>query len=160
MVIIPTNFNASAVCWRERGGVIEVLVIDSILTNPAFRREVQVKFPGGGGMLGETPEEAVRREFREEVGLRIRQKTLLSLIYAPRFGRHDKFGFLFERDGCRGSISKVDCLDQDSVITNRRFIPIKTAKDIVYRTPRNMTQLYLAVNAEKEIERILKYRPL
>jgi 8-oxo-dGTP pyrophosphatase MutT (NUDIX family) len=148
------------VCWRERGGVIEVLVIDSIPTNPAFRREVQVKFPGGGGEFGETPEAAARREFREEVGLRIREKTPLSLIYAPRCGRHDKFGFLFERNGCRGSISKADWSDGDSRIANRRFVSIEEAKDIVYRTSRNMTQLFLAVYAEREIERILKYQTL
>ena len=43
-----------------------------LLTRSVFIDEEFVNFPGGGVQLGESPIEALRREFFEETGLRIR----------------------------------------------------------------------------------------
>jgi 8-oxo-dGTP pyrophosphatase MutT (NUDIX family) len=50
-----------------------------LLTRSVFRGRVFVNFPGGGVEIGESPADALRREFFEETGLEIR---MLRTLYA------------------------------------------------------------------------------
>jgi ADP-ribose pyrophosphatase len=59
----PREVVAAAICQRDDG---RILVARQ--WNPGPQQVVE-EFPGGGGNPGETPEEAVRRELQEEVGL-------------------------------------------------------------------------------------------
>ena len=67
----------------------------------------QGKWNGLGGkmMPGETPEECVIREVREESGLEIRAPKLCGILTFPNFdGRHDWYGFVYTTSDFEGEL--------------------------------------------------------
>ncbi|MBX4200238.1 NUDIX domain-containing protein [Candidatus Parcubacteria bacterium] len=160
MVIPIESYNSSVIEWREREGVIEVLVLDSTPTNPDFPDDVQTKFPGGGGEEGESPEDTARREFKDETGRSIREDAKLKPIYSRLVADHHKVGFLVHESDCEGQLDEVPRLEGDSIINNRRYLTIDQVIADIYQPRHNQTQLHLVRNAKREIEKILLTRAL
>jgi 8-oxo-dGTP diphosphatase len=81
------------------------------------------KYNGLGGKLmpGETPEECVIREVKEESGLTIKEPLLKGVITFPRFDRiNDWYVFLFTADRFEGEIidspeGNLEWIDNDSL---------------------------------------------
>lgn len=146
-----SSHNSVNVIWRlGRGGGIEFLVVDSIPTHPSPRDELQTKFPGGGDEEGETPEATLRRETKEETGLRIRQKTEVIQIYRSGNG-HRKYGFLTERRGCRGSMRKHDLVENDSVVKPPRWMKAGEALKVIHRHLNNESHFHIGLAALERI---------
>lgn len=82
------------------------------------------KWNGLGGKFeaGESPEECVRREVREESGLEIRDARMRGLLIFPEFGGDDWYVFVFTADDFSGELidspeGTLEWIPNDQVIT-------------------------------------------
>ncbi|MHB1330525.1 MAG: NUDIX hydrolase [Minisyncoccota bacterium] len=143
------NHNSVVVVWRrgKDGRSVEFLVMNSIPTNPQFPKDLQVKFPGGGVEGIETPEETARRELKEETGFRVRGKTIVHRVYRSESNGHTKYGFVVNREGCRGSLRKVLLDEGDSILYPPKWVKVSEVLAVIHQHPKNKSHLYIGIAA-------------
>ncbi|MFZ3560823.1 NUDIX domain-containing protein [Streptomyces sp. BH055] len=98
-----------------------------LLVNPTYKPGWDL--PGGMAEANEPPEEAVRRELREELGLTIQPLGLLVVDWvAPHGPWDDQIAFIF--DG--GIIDATQGLrPHDQELSEARFLPPDKARELV-----------------------------
>lgn len=98
-----------------------------LLVNPTYKPGWDL--PGGMAEANEPPEEAVRRELREELGQDISLRGLLVVDWvAPHGPWDDQIAFVF--DG--GTLEYAEELrPHDQELSEARFVPLDKARELV-----------------------------
>ncbi|MFE6697664.1 NUDIX domain-containing protein [Streptomyces sp. NPDC057718] len=98
-----------------------------LLVNPTYKPGWDL--PGGMAEANESPEEAVRRELREELGRDVDVLGLLVVDWvAPHGPWDDQIAFIF--DG--GTLHGGEALrPHDHELSEARFVPLEEARDLV-----------------------------
>ena len=95
--LYPTAFSLLRIWWhlagtRHEGALAAVYVREKLLLLQSSYR-ADWNMPGGGLKTGETPEQAVRRELREEIGLEVGPLDQAGFCSGIWEGRHDTCHF-------------------------------------------------------------------
>ncbi len=95
----------STVCYLEQDG--KYLMLHRIKKENDINRE---KWIGIGGKFeeGESPEDCITREFREETGLQIKDLRLCGIISFVADDTYTEHMVLFHADGYEGEITECD----------------------------------------------------
>jgi 8-oxo-dGTP pyrophosphatase MutT (NUDIX family) len=143
------NHNSVVVIWWMEDGVLMTYVVDSITLSPDHPVVRLTKIPGGRSEPGETPWQTALREVREEVGLELEPTLRPYEIHreTSRNGRHQKFGYLIPRSECRGDIRTLPLIEENSVVSPPRAIPLEEALRVIHHTPKNRYHLNTLIAA-------------
>jgi 8-oxo-dGTP pyrophosphatase MutT (NUDIX family) len=135
-----SNWFAGAVVYKVERGQVYLLVQNSRSQDPRFRRQpVHVKFPGGtddGCSSDISPKDTLRRELREETGLRYGEPDPKILCSLPpvREGELHRFFYLVPFEDCRGSLRHGEITDGRDLISSPRWVRADELGRELYKT--------------------------
>lgn len=124
------HFACAVICRRTREGM-ETLVFDSVSTDPRTGRksEVQIKFPGGMQKGSEEPFNTMKREVREETGLKVERGREVYRAPSPSDPKLIQFGYLVEIDDCSGRLyDKKLITDGNTELSNLRWVNLRVVR--------------------------------
>lgn len=123
-----SNWFAGAVVYKVERGQVYLLVQNSRSLDSRFRSQPgQVKFPGGtdsGHSTDRSPRDTLRRELREETGLRYtKPHTKILCSIPPRVeGELHRFFYLVPFEDCRGSLRYREIVDGRDLISPPHWV--------------------------------------